>query len=554
MIGFGFSAGDIAMAIKFLWKVGKALNDTGKASSEYQHAIQYLQGLLLTLQHLQSVDLTSTDASIVSALRTLSASVEKPIVTFINDIRKFESVLGHDDTRNQLAASWRRVRWATMNGEKLGKLSAIIAAQMQAIHVLLGTTILQTQVKSATNHFHNQALLRSIAAEHQIQSDGLTHQIATVRDDTITTLSRIESSQVVDHELLLAAVQQRKVLADTLLEKISTVSAQVQDLKASQRESDFKLMSTLLPQTTYMRREGCGAPVRYCYTETDGMALRRYRDPNCSLIQSLCMIALALGDLLRSLLLLAPHLWFALGALTNCVPRSVSLLLDDAIHFEDVFGMERKLHYAWFQHHEVFEAFVRADFKSKPGEHRVRNNMYIITTYDKQYVNGERAVTGQSSWTQSIRPGSKIRMSLAIIGSDETSGTSFSRRTDVGITAYPDCQVGRISYRIARGSYKRDQQGRTTIMQDFRDEDVELSAKEITALRETREAFAEIDHFKRVYSSHDAETCFLCWSSMNGLSTGFEKLYNGRWADFPKRHNRGIHRVLYYRARSPYTS
>ncbi|KAI9743187.1 MAG: hypothetical protein M1835_002937 [Candelina submexicana] len=494
MIGFGFSAGDIAMAIKFLWKVGKALNDTGKASSEYQHAIQYLRGLLLTLQHLQSVDLASTDASIVSALRTLSASVEKPIVTFINDIRKFESALGHDDTRNQLAAGWRR-------------------------------------------------------------SDGITHKIATVRDDTITTLSRIESSQEVNHELLLAAVQQRKVLADTLLDQISTVSAQVQDLKASQRESDLKSMSTLLPQKTDMLREGCRAPVRFGYTETDGTALRSYRDHNRSLMQSLCMIALALGDLLRSLLLLAPHLWFALGALTNYVPRSVSLLLDDAIHFEDVFGMERKLHYAWFQHHEVFEAFLRADFKGKPGEHRVRNKMYLITTYDKRYVNGERAVTGQSSWTQNIRPGSKIRMSLAIIGSDETSSPAFSRRTDVGITAYPDCQVGRISYRIARGSYKRDQQRRrTTIMQDFRDEDVELSEKEITALRETREAFAEIDHFKRVYSFHGAETCFLCWSSMNGLSTGFEQLYNGRWADFPKPNNRGIHRVLYYRARSPYTS
>lgn len=142
MIGFGFSAGDIAIAVKFLWKVGEALNDTGRASGEYQQMIQGLQSLLLTLQHLQSVNLVATDACIVSALRALSATVEKPILAFIDDIKKFEGSLGHEDTSDQLTAGLRRVQWAMRNGKKIERLGAMIAAQMQSIQLLLGTTIL----------------------------------------------------------------------------------------------------------------------------------------------------------------------------------------------------------------------------------------------------------------------------------------------------------------------------------------------------------------------------------------------------------------------------
>lgn len=142
MIGFGFSAGDIAIAIKFLWKVGEALKHTDKASSEYQQAIQYLQSLLNTLEHLQSIDLTGADASIISALRALSASIAKPISAFSDDIRKFESSLGQGDTGSSLAARWRRVQWVTRNAKKVEMLASAITAQTQSIHLLLGTTML----------------------------------------------------------------------------------------------------------------------------------------------------------------------------------------------------------------------------------------------------------------------------------------------------------------------------------------------------------------------------------------------------------------------------
>ncbi|KAI9723754.1 MAG: hypothetical protein M1812_001054 [Candelaria pacifica] len=438
MIGFGFSAGDIVMAVKFLWKVGEALNDTGKASTEYRQAIQHLQGLLLTLQHLQSADFADTDANVVGTLQTLSASVEKPISVFIHDIKKFEESLGLGDTTNVLVASLRRVQWATRNVKKLEKLGAMIAAQMQAIHVLLGTTILQTQVKSAASGCHNYALLHATAVDHRTHTENLTHQILMARDDYSTTSSRIESNQTVNRELLLVAAHQRTIVADQLRDQISTVAAQIDDLRTCQRERDARLISTITQGAVYAPPEGCGASALCQLNETACVAARADQDLSQGLMQSLRMIALALGNLLRSLLLLAPHIWFALCTLPKLIPRSVSLLLDDCIHFEDVFGMERKLHYAWFQHYEVFEAFLLADFRGKPGEHRIRSKMYLITCHNTRHVNNELSVTSQKSWNENIRPQAKIRMSLAIVGSNVTSRTTFSHRRDVGITAYPD--------------------------------------------------------------------------------------------------------------------
>ena len=54
-VPFGFSAGDIAIAIQLLSKVYKSLKDTGDAASEYREVSRFLQGLILTLQHLQKI-------------------------------------------------------------------------------------------------------------------------------------------------------------------------------------------------------------------------------------------------------------------------------------------------------------------------------------------------------------------------------------------------------------------------------------------------------------------------------------------------------------------
>jgi hypothetical protein len=61
LAGFGWSAGDIAKAIELLATIYKGLQETGGAASGYQQTTNLLKGLILTLQHLETLHLTCTD-------------------------------------------------------------------------------------------------------------------------------------------------------------------------------------------------------------------------------------------------------------------------------------------------------------------------------------------------------------------------------------------------------------------------------------------------------------------------------------------------------------
>ena len=130
---FGFSAGDIAMAIKLIAQVAGALKETGGAASDYREALQYLEGLLLTLQHLQKLDTQNADPSLANAVRALTAAAEQPVKEFVGEMSKFGSAMAS----SSLKAGVRKAEWAVVAAKKADKLRARIVAQMQPVHLLL---------------------------------------------------------------------------------------------------------------------------------------------------------------------------------------------------------------------------------------------------------------------------------------------------------------------------------------------------------------------------------------------------------------------------------
>lgn len=172
MAAIGFSAGDIALALKFVYQISKSFRDSGGASSEYQEVLRYLEGLLLTLQQLQNLDASATDPSVVKAIQALSASCAAPIHEFIEGIKKFETSLGVAANRGKLKAGFQRAQWSLFVSEKVEKLKGRINGQMQPIHLLLESQTLTDvsrqnvrseqiyqQVTSQAAQLHEQACL-----------------------------------------------------------------------------------------------------------------------------------------------------------------------------------------------------------------------------------------------------------------------------------------------------------------------------------------------------------------------------------------------------------
>jgi len=136
-VGFGFSAGDIAIAIGLLSKVYKGLKETGGSASEYQDVSEFLRGLILTLQHLQRLQVDCCDPSLVKAIQALSEAALKPIFELLEEIKEYDSSLRAGAAAGQFRSSFKKGQWTLRVPKKIEKLKADITVKLKPIQLLM---------------------------------------------------------------------------------------------------------------------------------------------------------------------------------------------------------------------------------------------------------------------------------------------------------------------------------------------------------------------------------------------------------------------------------
>lgn len=100
---FGWSAGDIALAIKLLLKLHEAFSETTGASAQFAEAASFLGGFRVTLTRLQAYVASSSSSS--SAESQYTKDIEKqlrriqpPFAAFVEYLGKYEAALGEHPT------------------------------------------------------------------------------------------------------------------------------------------------------------------------------------------------------------------------------------------------------------------------------------------------------------------------------------------------------------------------------------------------------------------------------------------------------------------------
>jgi hypothetical protein len=135
-MSFGWSAGDIVLTLKVLYKVGAALKDSGGASSNFQNALSFLQTLSRTLEHLVIIQSTPLGRDMSENLREQCDHIKKPLGTFLSEIeRRYPSALGSTAKPSTLSAA-RKVQWGLFRPKKLKLLQERIAVPMAAIGLI----------------------------------------------------------------------------------------------------------------------------------------------------------------------------------------------------------------------------------------------------------------------------------------------------------------------------------------------------------------------------------------------------------------------------------
>ncbi|KAI9743732.1 MAG: hypothetical protein M1835_002870, partial [Candelina submexicana] len=193
MVPFGFSAGDIAMAVKVIAKASSTLKDAGGSASEYQEVLQYLNGLLLTLQQIQNINIQPSNPALLNAIRAQCASSAKPVLDFINSIHQFDDALGVQSSETAISGSHKKVQWGLFVSKRVEKLRSKIGANLEIIHLLLEShnvayfvleeVLLTGQLprESIQQHYHNHtARLSTISAKAELHQQSLQHLIKEV--------------------------------------------------------------------------------------------------------------------------------------------------------------------------------------------------------------------------------------------------------------------------------------------------------------------------------------------------------------------------------------
>lgn len=138
-VPFGFSAGDIVLAIEVFMKIVQALNETNGAASEYQDTMQFLQCLCIVLQYLQDINISTLDPMVRQAVQTLANAMERPLRTFITEIQKHEPSVERSSTNasKALRAGLRKIKWSLFISEKVDRLRNQVSAEVKTLQLLL---------------------------------------------------------------------------------------------------------------------------------------------------------------------------------------------------------------------------------------------------------------------------------------------------------------------------------------------------------------------------------------------------------------------------------
>ena len=142
MSGFGWSAGDVVLAAKFIAKVVKALKETGGAGDEYQQAIEFLSGLEQTLQNLVSAGSLLPQSTATLEILKQTKRIVDVLGPLHGQLEKSEATLGTAASGAPAARLKSKLKWAFHQSKKVEKLEDAIAVPLATINANIGLQIL----------------------------------------------------------------------------------------------------------------------------------------------------------------------------------------------------------------------------------------------------------------------------------------------------------------------------------------------------------------------------------------------------------------------------
>jgi hypothetical protein len=121
-MSFGWSVGDIALAVKAIVKVGKAVRESGGAASEYQDAVSFLTSIEKTLRGLETLLRENPNLKWEAELVEQGNNLRDAVTKFKDKIEKYEQSLGEDTERKKARRVPREIQFAVFVSDQVKEL------------------------------------------------------------------------------------------------------------------------------------------------------------------------------------------------------------------------------------------------------------------------------------------------------------------------------------------------------------------------------------------------------------------------------------------------
>ena len=144
-MSFGWSAGDLASAVKLINSIVTSLRSTSGAREQFQELETELFGLEHALEHIDSLSRAASPYSSSPEIQTLkfvSLYCVKTLERFHDKIKPFEDSLGAQSNMTKLRAAPRMVRWELLLKKDLPELRQYLMAHVGYLNLELSTASL----------------------------------------------------------------------------------------------------------------------------------------------------------------------------------------------------------------------------------------------------------------------------------------------------------------------------------------------------------------------------------------------------------------------------
>lgn len=136
-MSFGWSAGDIAAAIKIIIDVAQALDDASGAAADYRRISNFLNSLVATLKTLEA--LSDIPAAATISLSNKIKEIQEPVIDFLSEIEKYKAKLGLPSTGRLSSLRHMKTKLQYKYGpmKEAQKLQTQIGSQLQVLDTAL---------------------------------------------------------------------------------------------------------------------------------------------------------------------------------------------------------------------------------------------------------------------------------------------------------------------------------------------------------------------------------------------------------------------------------